>query len=128
MVEFGSQIKAVQGDEPGEAVMLNDSGEIPSSGGMKWTRIPYNSTLEAGRIYKVITTLGSAEFMPSSNVKRVLFPGCPYDSETSGTSNSWGRWITISNMKLGHIMNSTLSSGYDYAASENNCALFVLEE
>lgn len=31
MVEFGSQIKAIQGDEPGEAVVLDDSGMIPNN-------------------------------------------------------------------------------------------------
>lgn len=33
MVGFGSQIQGVQGDEPGEAVMLDGSGNVPGGGG-----------------------------------------------------------------------------------------------
>lgn len=40
MVEFGNQIQGVQGDEPGEAVMLDSSGQVPGgNGGSGWTKI-----------------------------------------------------------------------------------------
>lgn len=128
MVEFGSQIQGVQGDEPGEAVMLDSSGQIPSSGsgGLKWTRIPYNSTLEIGKIYKVITTLGSAEFMPSSDINYVHFVS---NNQTgSGNHGMMCCYLWIYNMKLDSLRDSQFSPEYSADVSANNCALFVLEE
>lgn len=40
MVEFGNQIQGVQGDEPGEAVMLDSSGQVPGTE----TEYPLSST------------------------------------------------------------------------------------
>lgn len=38
-IEFGTQIKAVQGDDPGEAVMLDENGQVPGG-----TEYPYQSS------------------------------------------------------------------------------------
>lgn len=122
MVGFGSQIQGVQGDEPGEAVMLDDSGAVPGGGGgMKWTRIPVSTTLEVNKAYKAIGPLGSIEFVfnPDYIGNAYLMPNTDANTSrrlfinTDGTTKSWGYQV---------------NGWKNLTADESNTRLYVLEE
>ena len=117
MVGFGSQIQGVQGDEPGEAVMLDSSGAVPSGGGgLKWTRIPVNSVLTAGRTYLVFGPPGHAMFTYCNST-----PDGIYIAETS---TKYAYHVTISNNMLDDWRMETGRPG----VSDSNTALYILEE
>lgn len=71
MVGFGAQIQGVQGDEPGEAVMLDENGQVPTS--------KNSGTLFGMNVFPVILSL-------------------PYGPTVSSTDyqNSYGNLTTVS--------------------------------
>ena len=117
MVGFGSQIQGVQGDEPGEAVMLDSSGAVPSGGGgLKWTRISANSVLTAGRTYLVFGPPGHAMFTYSNRT--------PKEICIAETSTNYAYRVTISNNMLDKWRTESSAPG----VSDSNTALYILEE
>ena len=56
MVGFGSQIQGVQGDEPGEAVMLDGSGNVPGGGSGEWIEFTDWDDVPDGALVKFSTT------------------------------------------------------------------------
>lgn len=137
---FGSQIQGVQGDEPGEAVMLDENGQVPSSGGGSgsWSRIAFGTALTAGRIYKIIGPYGSAEFVKNENSSQLIY--FPYycsvtQAGTGGTRyNRTGRWVNVNldgTLEYRYIEESGVSSKPAWTsveATDQNTALFVMED
>lgn len=79
MVEFGSQIQGVQGDEPGEAVMLDSSGQVPGTE----TEYPLSSTdlkklaeiLKSKEDIDFKVTLSRVSSSSTTNAEYLVFEG-----------------------------------------------------
>lgn len=135
MVEFGAQIQGVQGDEPGEAVMLDSSGQIPSSGsgGLKWTRVALGTALTAGRVYKIIGPYGSSEFVKNTGKNIVYFPYFVEVRTSTGSRNEYGCRAEVGvsgNIEYGTVdYSGTGSSDWSTVQSTDaNTALYILED
>lgn len=127
-IEFGTQIKAVQGDDPGEAVMLDSNGQVPGENGtgMKWTRIPFGTALTIGRIYKIIGIYGSAEFVVPNSVQFYLY--FPISVDTSSSRYN-GRRVQIKRDGSGIIWAEGVNRDWsETTGTSSNTVLFILEE
>lgn len=92
-IEFGTQIKAVQGDDPGEAVMLDSNGQVPGSGDNEWIQfryeeewdqVPVGAIVEIGLGYTVRAQATDWNTMPV---------------ETGATGTSTYKYVFIKNAR-----------------------------